>query len=167
MVEVQEQLYCFLMFILVGSIVGILFDIFRVIRQSFTNSDLMTTLEDVIFCIISGSIILISLFLFNNGEVRNYIIIGIVFGLLIYFKLLGKILRKYLLKIFLIIRKIMNIILVKPFCKLEEKVINNIKKIKNDISRQNATKDSKTNKIKCKKLEKIFKKSRNKKTYML
>ena len=45
----QNQAYAFLIFILNGLIVGILFDVFRILRKAFKTSDFITYIQDIIF----------------------------------------------------------------------------------------------------------------------
>ena len=73
----QEQIFIF--FFIIGIIIGIIFDIFRVIRKSFKTSDLLTFIEDFIFLGLIFSIIKL-----NGGEVRFYLFLGIFVGILIY-----------------------------------------------------------------------------------
>ena len=75
-----NQAYSFIIFILNGLIIGLIFDIFRIFRKSFKTPDFITYLQDFIFWIIAGSILLYSIFKFNNGELRLYIFIGITFN---------------------------------------------------------------------------------------
>ena len=84
----QNQAYIFLIFILDGLLIGIIFDIFRIIRKTFKTSDTLTYIQDIIFWIISGILLLFSIFKFNNGEIRAYIFIGIAFGVFIYKKII-------------------------------------------------------------------------------
>ena len=62
-----EQLINFIYFIITGMLLSIVFDVFRILRKSFKTSDLITNIEDILFGIITGIIILNSIFLFNNG----------------------------------------------------------------------------------------------------
>ena len=78
------QLISFTIFIVVGLSIGIVFDIFRILRKSFKTSDIITYVEDVLFWIITGLIILYSIFKFNNGELRLYIFIGVFAGIILY-----------------------------------------------------------------------------------
>ncbi len=64
----QNQAYAFIVFILNGFLIGLLFDIFRIFRKSFKTPDFITYLEDFIFWIITGLLLLYSIFKFNNGE---------------------------------------------------------------------------------------------------
>lgn len=39
----------FIIFLILGLSIGIIFDIFRAIRKTFKTSDFLTTIEDIIF----------------------------------------------------------------------------------------------------------------------
>ena len=110
-----EQLRLFIIFIIVGIIISILFDFFRILRKTIKTSDIVTYVEDTIFWIVSGMIILFSIFVFNNGELRFFIFIGIFIGILIYMIFISKYFIKLNLKIIKIIQnfllKILQIIL--------------------------------------------------------
>ena len=66
---VTNQAYLFCIFIINGIIIGVLFDFFRILRKTFKTSDLITYIEDSLFWILTGIIILYSIFVFNNGEI--------------------------------------------------------------------------------------------------
>lgn len=78
----QEQVFIF--FFIIGIMIGIIFDIFRVVRKSFKTADVITFFEDLIFIIISGVLIIFGIIKINGGEVRFYLFLGIFFGILIY-----------------------------------------------------------------------------------
>lgn len=44
-----SQAHIFMIFLIIGLLIGILFDIFRALRIAFKTSDLVTCIEDVIF----------------------------------------------------------------------------------------------------------------------
>ncbi len=93
--ETIHQAYVFLIFILNGIIIGIIFDIFRVLRKSFKTSNFMTYIEDIAFWIISGGILLYSIFVFNDGELRLYIFLGIILGIILYIITISKYFIKF------------------------------------------------------------------------
>ena len=93
--EISNQIYVFIIFILNGSFIGIFFDFFRILRKSFKTSDFLTTIHDLLFCIITGSFLIYSIFTFNNGVIRLYVICGLVIGLILYLLFLSK----YIIKI--------------------------------------------------------------------
>ena len=65
---ITNQAYLFLIFILNGIIIGLLFDFFRILRKTIKTKDIITYLEDFIFWILTGAIILLT--------IRIYIISG-------------------------------------------------------------------------------------------
>ena len=109
-----EQLTNFIYFIITGMILGIVFDIFRILRRSFKTSDIITNIQDILFGLITGGIILSSVFLFNNGELRLYLFIGISVGILIYMLLISNCFIKVNVAIINFIKKAI-ILITKPF----------------------------------------------------
>lgn len=106
---VENQLELFLIFITNGIIIGILFDIFRVLRKTFKTNDIVTYLEDILFWILTGIIVLYSIFTFNNGEIRLFMFLAIFIGSIIYLFLFSS----YFIKINVIILNILKNIILK------------------------------------------------------
>ena len=90
----QNQAYLFLVFSLTGVIIGILFDFFRILRRTIKTSNIITYIEDVLFWILTGLLILYNIWYFNNGEIRIFMFLGIILGVLIYMSTLSKIVIK-------------------------------------------------------------------------
>jgi len=103
-----NQLYTFLLFILTGIVIGIVFDIFRIFRRSFKTNDIITYIQDILFWFATGCILLFSIFTFNNGELRGYIFIGIILGLVLHLIVLSKYLINMFLKIINLLRRIIG-----------------------------------------------------------
>ena len=108
MQEVYNQLFCLLIFIITGIVIGILFDIFRILRKSFKTTDFITYLEDIIFWILTGCIMLFSIFIFNNGEIRSYVFIGIAIGIISYMLIISRFFVKISVSIIKFIKKILS-----------------------------------------------------------
>lgn len=104
-----SQLYTLICFILTGISIGILFDIFRIIRKSFKTLDIITYIEDFIFWILTGLILIFSIILFNNGILRGYIFIGIIFGIIIHILLISKFFVNFFVIIINYVKKIIAI----------------------------------------------------------
>ena len=81
---IYNQAQLFLIFIITGIMIGILFDFFRILRKSFKTNDLVTYFEDFIFWILTGFCILYTIFTFNNGEIRLYMFLAIAIGIIVY-----------------------------------------------------------------------------------
>ena len=84
---ITNQAYLFLIFVINGLLIGLLFDFFRILRLSFKTRDFVTYIEDIIFWIITGIIVLYSIFIFNNGEIRFFMFLGIALGAFLYMTL--------------------------------------------------------------------------------
>ena len=78
----QEQIFIF--FFIIGIIIGILFDIFRVLRKNIKTPDMVTYAQDILFLIISGILLLYGVIKLSNGEIRFYLFIAVFLGILIY-----------------------------------------------------------------------------------
>ena len=113
-----NQAYVFFIFILNGFLIGLIFDMFRIYRKTFKTKDLITYIQDILFWIISGVIILYSLFKFNNGELRAYIFILIFIGAVIYLILFSKLFITVNLMIIDILKKIIYSVLILPIKKI-------------------------------------------------
>ena len=107
---VLNQANLFLIFVINGVLIGVLFDIFRILRKSFKTLDIITTIEDILFWIITGIIILYSIFVFNNGEIRFFMFIGIFLGVGLYMLLLSNYIIKASVAIITIIKRIVGFI---------------------------------------------------------
>ena len=97
-----------MLFILTGIVIGIVFDIFRIFRRSFKTNDIITYIQDILFWFATGCILLFSIFTFNNGELRGYIFIGIILGLVLHLIVLSKYLINMFLKIINLLRRIIG-----------------------------------------------------------
>ena len=107
---VINQANLFLIFAINGVIIGLLFDIFRILRKSFKTSDLITIIQDILFWIITGIIILYSIFIFNNGEIRFYMFLAVILGALLYMLLLSRYIIKISVEIINVIKKVLKFI---------------------------------------------------------
>lgn len=118
-------MYVFIAFILNGFLIGIIFDCFRILRKSFKTPDFVTYIEDILFGIVTGLLILYSIFKFNNGELRFYLFLGIFIGLLLYLLIFSKVFMKISVFIISIIKKTINVLIIIPIkfiCKLFKKI---------------------------------------------
>ena len=109
-----NQVYVFMIFILNGILIGITFDVFRILRKSFKTPDKITYIEDIIFGIISSILVLYSIMKFNNGEPRLYLFLGICLGLILYLLIFSKSFIKIFVFIVLYIKKLIYLLIIVP-----------------------------------------------------
>ena len=117
----QEQIFIF--FFIIGIIIGVLFDFFRAIRKNFVATDIATIIQDILFLILSGSLIICSIIKLNNGEIRFFIFLGIFLGILMYSLTISKL---CVIILYEIVKGCKKIFLFPYFC--YKKIINNKKK---------------------------------------
>lgn len=111
---VTNQIYLFFIFVLDGILIGLLFDFFRISRKVFNTNDVVTYIEDFLFWILAGIIMLYSIFMFNNGELRLYMFLGIILGAFIYLLFISSYVIKINVKIINFLKKIFGILII-PF----------------------------------------------------
>ena len=98
---ILNQAYIFLIFVINGFLIGVLFDIFRILRKSFRTKDIITYIEDILFWILTGLLLLYSIFTFSNGEIRLYMFLGVFTGCILYMILISQYFIKINVKIIL------------------------------------------------------------------
>lgn len=107
---INTQLYLFLIFIVNGFIISLLFDFFRILRKAIKTSDFVTYVEDALFWILTGFIILYSIFVYNNGEIRLFMFLAIIIGVVVYMMFISKSILKISLTIINVIKKVLSVI---------------------------------------------------------
>ena len=65
--QTGNQLYILLTFFVTGITIGIIFDFFRILRKSFKTSNIVTYIEDLLFWLLSGFLIILVIFNFTNN----------------------------------------------------------------------------------------------------
>ena len=145
-----NQLTTLLIFFLTGVIIGFVFDFFRILRRSFKTSDIVTYIQDFMFWICTGAILLFSIFKFNNGELRGYIFIGTIFGVIAYMLFLSKHLINLFTKILIFLKKILSYPFKVIFNFVKKHIYTPIQKIVKNIPKftlKNKKKDNLSNKF--------------------
>ena len=103
-----NQAYIFIIFTLNGVFIGLLFDIFRILRKSIKTKDLVTYIEDVIFWILTGISIIYSMCVYCNGEIRFFMVLGIIIGIALYMLTISNYVIKIFVSIILFLKKILE-----------------------------------------------------------
>lgn len=122
-----NQIYILVSFFATGVCIGVLFDIFRVTRRIFKTPNILIYSEDILFWLLTGLLLLFTIFTFTDGQIRLYMILMLILGSFIYFALISRYFIMINQKILDIIKKIINFLIL-PIKKLI-KSIKNIKKI--------------------------------------
>lgn len=84
MEAVPLQVQNFLITVLSGIVIGILFDGYRLLRGILLPKVLATGIGDLLFCLVVTMFVFCALILINWGELRSYIFIGLIIGFVIH-----------------------------------------------------------------------------------
>lgn len=103
---INTQLLSFIAYLFSGIIICIVFDLFRSLRKGIKTSNIATYIEDVLFWVIAGLVILFVVNKYNYGELRVYTFLAMMLGAIVYFFTISKYFIKFLLNIILMIKKI-------------------------------------------------------------
>ena len=121
-----NPIYILLAFFISGLLSGVLFDIFRVSRKAFKIPNILVYIEDVLFWILTGAIVLFTIFAFTDGQIRLYMILVMILGAFIYLITVSKYFIIINTKIINLIKSIIKLLIL-PFKKIQE----NLKKLLN------------------------------------
>lgn len=116
-----NQMYILISFFITGVCIGILFDIFRITRKVFKLPNILIYIEDILFWLLTGMLLLFTIYVITNGEIRLYMIIMLILGSFIYFLLMSKYFIIISQKIIDIIKKIVKLVFL-PIKKIEKMV---------------------------------------------
>lgn len=97
--SLTNQAYMFFVSIIIGMIIGLIFDFFRLLRKIFNHKNKFVYIEDILFWLISTFISFYILLHKNNLEFRFYLLLGILLGLVFYFLCISHIVVTIILKI--------------------------------------------------------------------
>ncbi len=134
------SLRLFLIMAITGVAVALLYDFFRNLRQArkkaYREFNFIVHIEDVIFIIVSFILFMVVVIIFNDGEVRGYMVLGLITGLLFYYALISPLSGKIIFWVFYIILKAFQIPfkfgkkIVKFFInKINKKILKNTRPI--------------------------------------
>jgi spore cortex biosynthesis protein YabQ len=111
MESLGTQLYSFGIVLLAGITLGLFFDLFRVIRGILRPGLLSTPILDLLFWALITPIIVLYLILANWGELRGYVLIGLLLGLFFYRLLLTDMITSFLLWLVQVVGGFLNLAL--------------------------------------------------------
>lgn len=83
-VEMVQELQTFLISAFWGMVIVFYYDFFRILRGVKRHSTWMTAVEDIVFCLGAGCLVVAVLYFYNQGQVRFFVLLGMGFGILLY-----------------------------------------------------------------------------------
>ena len=107
--EITSQGHLFLIYTFCGILIGIFFDIFRILRKTFKTSDFITYIEDIVFGIMTGIFLIFMVFVVSSGEIRFYMFFALLLGLTTYMLTISK----YFIRLNVTVLKFIKMIIYK------------------------------------------------------
>jgi len=99
MQSLESQFFSFAVTVLMGLTVGVLFDFYNITKGIIRPRKLGTYLGDFLFWVITTIVIFFMLLIGNWGELRFYVVIGVLTGVVVYIKLFSRTFIRVLLSI--------------------------------------------------------------------
>jgi len=108
--SLSDECLIFLYSIILGAVLGVVFDVFRVIRAVIPHNSFFVAFEDIIFMLIwTFSLVIFSVEL-SGGNIRFFCFVGTLLGFTIYFFSAGKIVITFIRSVSSLIRRLLNAI---------------------------------------------------------
>ena len=107
MIFIVEQVYIFMYSIIGGAIAAFFYDFLRIKRRAIKTNVLILGLEDILYWLAAAIFLFLMVYKSNSGEMRGYIFIGNIIGVLLYESLISNIFIKSSVMIINIIKKIL------------------------------------------------------------
>lgn len=144
-VAVGGQLNGFLLSLVVGVVLGVFYDFFRIIRLCITKGKIAVFIQDILFWVVGAFFSYTFVFVINNGNYRIYFAFGELIGFVVYYFTFGEVVIKvskfvvdtvrkvfaFILKIILFPFKKLYVIFAPKMMKLFKSTKNKVKISKN------------------------------------
>lgn len=96
----SNQAYIFLSALYMGIVIGLIYDIYRVVRILSNSSKLVTSIMDILFWITAAILCIVGFFYVSSGEIRLYSIIGLALGWILYLLTFSRYMIKFFIRAF-------------------------------------------------------------------
>ena len=140
----SEETAVFLIFVVMGMLFSVIFDVFRAIRKVKKTKNRTIYFQDIIYFLIIGTILLLIIINYMNTELRVYLILAIILGIVIYISTVGNMVMNLIVKFIKISGKIVEFLIIpltiyltlfdKQIVILKKYVIKCCKKIKDMVN---------------------------------
>lgn len=126
-----NQFQTFLYSLMMGAILGVIYDVFRISRLIANFRQWGLFFQDILYFFMSGICTFLFCLAYNYGEIRFYIIAGEIIGWIAYYITLGEIVYRFSGTIIIFIKKIIG----KLFEKVYRPLVSIFNKIKAKVSK--------------------------------
>lgn len=100
---ITVELQFFLISILWGVIILVVYDLLRILRRIIPHNSLFIALEDLVFWVLSSVFIFAMIYTMNNGTIRGFSVMGMGIGMVLYHFIVSELFVKWTSKALLLI----------------------------------------------------------------
>lgn len=129
-ISVSEQALDFLLACLLGVGLGVLYDVFRIIRLALWHGKLIVAIQDILFWTAAAVCTFLFQLVNSDGQIRFYILLGELLGFTVYYFTVGILVFSASRLIIDLIKRILRFlyrILIRPFVKVFVFIFQKIK----------------------------------------
>lgn len=108
----EQETWSFFIFIAIGMVYAFIFDFFRALRKIKKVNTVIVSIQDIIYFIIVGIILVIVMYGIMQETLRIYLIFSIILGVMIYTSIFGNSVRNIYIKIIRANNKILEFIFI-------------------------------------------------------
>lgn len=94
-----------------GFLLGVAYDLCRILRLTVTRGRIAVFIVDVLYFLAAGLSVFLFMLAYNQGEFRFYLILGIILGFLIYYFTFGAFILKWSNRLIRLLRRTMKAVL--------------------------------------------------------
>ncbi|MFD2611537.1 spore cortex biosynthesis protein YabQ [Paenibacillus gansuensis] len=106
--SLHTQFYTFAMMALSGVLLGVVYDAYRVVCRELRLPRWVLSLMDLVYWVFSCIFVFRVLYASNQGEIRLFVFLGLVLGVLFYFWLIGSITVRIVLWLIQVVRALLR-----------------------------------------------------------
>lgn len=112
MMLVEEQGKIFLITVAIGGLAGFLYDVYRVVRVRNNLRGWPGALGDLLFWAVATAVVFLLLLQTNQGELRLYVVLGLLGGALLYFSSMSRFAFRFVDFVWHLAGKVENLLFV-------------------------------------------------------
>ncbi len=109
---ISQETTVFLIFVVIGMLFSVIFDVFRAIRKVTKFKNRTIYIQDILYFLIIGLILLLVIVNYMDTELRVYLILAIILGVVIYISTVGNLVVNLIIKLIKVSREVVEFLVL-------------------------------------------------------
>lgn len=110
-IAIAVQTRLFMMSFGFGFLLGVAYDLCRILRLTVTRGKVAVFVMDILYFLAAGLSVFLFVLAYNQGEFRFYLILGMIFGFLIYYFTFGAFILKWSNRVIRLLQRVLRAVL--------------------------------------------------------